>query len=102
MKTPKEVRHRDTDELRKAKRLEPMHKSGKERHALYSRITDDAALPQSRPMGIDGIGKFMLSRISSFTGTILASKQAQIQNPVPDLIAIFTVIHERQTAVGIG
>ena len=42
MKTDKGVRNnREADELRKAKRLEPMHKSGKERHALYSRIDDE-------------------------------------------------------------
>ncbi len=41
MKTDKRVRSRETDELRKAKRLEPMHKSGKERHALYSCIDDE-------------------------------------------------------------
>lgn len=49
MKTPNEVRHRDTDELRKAKRLEPMHKSGKERHALYSRMDDETDDELPRP-----------------------------------------------------
>lgn len=50
MKTVKEVRTRNTDELRKAKRLEPLHKSGKERHALYSRMDDedDDKLPRPR------------------------------------------------------
>lgn len=51
MKTPKEVRRRNSDELRKARRLEPMHKSGKDRHELYSRMddeTDDDIPPQPR------------------------------------------------------
>ena len=38
MKTQKGIREHETDELRKAKRLEPMRKSGKERHTLYSSI----------------------------------------------------------------
>lgn len=41
MKTHKGFRDHDTDELRKAKRLEPMRKSGKERHTLYGRLDDD-------------------------------------------------------------
>lgn len=41
MKTQKGVRGHDSDELRKAKRLEPLRKSGKERHALYSSIARD-------------------------------------------------------------
>lgn len=41
MKTQKGVRVHDTDELRKAKRLEPMRKSGKERHTLYNRFEED-------------------------------------------------------------
>lgn len=41
MKTSKGVRTRENDELRKAKRLEPMRKSGKERHSLYSSIDQD-------------------------------------------------------------
>lgn len=41
MKTRKGLRDHDTDELRKAKRLEPMRKSGKERHTLYGRLDDD-------------------------------------------------------------
>ena len=41
MKTQKGIREHDADELRKAKRLEPMRKSGKERHALYSKFEDD-------------------------------------------------------------
>ena len=32
MKTQKGIREHDADELRKAKRLEPIRKSGKERH----------------------------------------------------------------------
>ncbi|MDE7006027.1 hypothetical protein [uncultured Alistipes sp.] len=49
MKTDKGVRTRDTDELRKAKRLEPLHKSGKERHALYSSMDDeDDDLPRPK------------------------------------------------------
>ena len=35
MKTPKGIREHDADELRKAKRLDPIRKSGKERHSLY-------------------------------------------------------------------
>lgn len=41
MKTQKGVREPHSDELRKAKRLEPMRKSGKERHALYSSLHDE-------------------------------------------------------------
>lgn len=41
MKTPKGVRNPHSDELRRAKRLEPMRKSGKERHTLYSSIHDE-------------------------------------------------------------
>ena len=41
MKTQKGVREHDTDELRKAKRLEPIRKSGKERHTLYSKFEED-------------------------------------------------------------
>ena len=41
MKTPKGVRDPHSDELRKAKRLEPMRKSGKDRHALYSTLPDE-------------------------------------------------------------
>lgn len=41
MKTQKGIREHDTDELRKAKRLEPMRKSGKERHTLYSQFDED-------------------------------------------------------------
>ena len=40
MKTQKGIREHEADELRKAKRLEPMRKSGKERHSLY-RSTDE-------------------------------------------------------------
>lgn len=49
MKTSKGLRTTDhADELRKAKRLEPMHKSGKVKHTLYNRLReeeDDEALP---------------------------------------------------------
>ncbi|WP_418992369.1 hypothetical protein [Alistipes sp.] len=38
MKTQKGIREHSADELRKAKRLEPIRKSGKERHALFSSI----------------------------------------------------------------
>lgn len=41
MKTQKGIREHDTDELRKAKRLEPIRKSGKERHTLYSRYAEE-------------------------------------------------------------
>lgn len=42
MKTTRGFRNQDhADELRKAKRLEPMHKSGKERHALYSQFREE-------------------------------------------------------------
>ena len=43
MKTVKGIREHEADELRKAKRLEPMRKSGKERHSLYS--DDEAYTP---------------------------------------------------------
>ena len=41
MKTQKGIREHETDELRKAKRLEPMRKSGKERHSLYRSIDEE-------------------------------------------------------------
>ena len=41
MKTPKGVRDPHSDELRKAKRLEPMRKSGKDRHAHSSTLHDE-------------------------------------------------------------
>lgn len=41
MKTSKGIREHDADELHKAKRLEPMQKSGKERHTLYNNIEED-------------------------------------------------------------
>lgn len=41
MKTQRGVLVKDADELRKAKRLEPMHKSGKERHSIYLAIEDE-------------------------------------------------------------
>ena len=42
MKTPKGIREHDADELRKAKRLDPIRKSGKERHSLYRSIDEEA------------------------------------------------------------
>lgn len=48
MKTQKGFRIQDhADELRKAKRLEPMHKSGKERHTLYNKFEDE---PEDEPI----------------------------------------------------
>ena len=41
MKTQKGIREHETDELRKAKRLETMRKSGKERHSLYRSIDEE-------------------------------------------------------------
>ncbi len=41
MKTAKGIREHEADELRKAKRLEPIRKSGKERHTLYGGIDED-------------------------------------------------------------
>ena len=41
MKTQKGIREHDADELRKAKRLEPIRKSGKERHSLYRSIDEE-------------------------------------------------------------
>ena len=41
MKTPKGIREKDADELRKAKRLDPIRKSGKERHSLYRSIDEE-------------------------------------------------------------
>ena len=41
MKTPKGIREHDADELRKAKRLAPIRKSGKERHSLYRSIDEE-------------------------------------------------------------
>ena len=41
MKTQKGIREHEADELRKAKRLEPRRKSGKERHSLYRSIDEE-------------------------------------------------------------
>ncbi len=42
MKTDRDSRRGDSnDEMRKAKRLAPRNKSGKERHALYASLEDD-------------------------------------------------------------
>lgn len=41
MKTPKGIREHDADELRKTKRLDPIRKSGKERHSLYRSIDEE-------------------------------------------------------------
>ena len=41
MKTQKGMREHEADELRKATRLEPMRKSGKERHSLYRSIDEE-------------------------------------------------------------
>ena len=41
MKTPKGIREHDADELQKAKRLDPIRKSGKERHSLYRSIDEE-------------------------------------------------------------
>ena len=41
MKTHKGIREHEADELRKANRLEPMRKSGKERHSLYRSIDEE-------------------------------------------------------------
>ena len=41
MKTPKGIREHDADELRKAKRLDPIRKSVKERHSLYRSIDEE-------------------------------------------------------------
>ena len=41
MKTQKGILEHEADELRKAKRLEPMRKSGKERHSLYRSIDEE-------------------------------------------------------------
>lgn len=41
MKTPKGIREHDADELRKAKRLDPIRKSGKEWHSLYRSIDEE-------------------------------------------------------------
>ena len=41
MKTQKGIPEHEADELRKAKRLEPIRKSGKERHSLYRSIDEE-------------------------------------------------------------
>ena len=56
MKTQKGSREHDADELRKAKRLEPIRKSGKERHALYSSFDEEdeeEILPLKRESVLD-------------------------------------------------
>lgn len=49
MKTPKGSHPHEADDLRKARRLEPLRKSGKERHALYNRLDDEEEEPEVRP-----------------------------------------------------
>jgi len=34
--------HRDSEDLRKAVKLDPIRKSGKERHSLYDELDEDA------------------------------------------------------------
>ena len=41
MKTSRAIREKEADGLRKARRLEPMRKSGKERYALYDRYEEE-------------------------------------------------------------
>ena len=56
MKTQKGIREHDADELRKAKRLEPIRKSGKERHSLYRSIDEEEEeelLPLKRESVLD-------------------------------------------------
>ena len=56
MNTQKGIREHDADELRKAKRLEPIRKSGKERHALYSSFDEEdeeEILPLKRESVLD-------------------------------------------------
>lgn len=56
MKTQKGIREHDADELRKDKRLEPIRKSGKERHALYSSFDEEdeeEILPLKRESVLD-------------------------------------------------
>ena len=56
MKTQKGIREHDADELRKAKRLEPIRKSGKERHALYCSFDEEdeeEILPLKRESVLD-------------------------------------------------
>lgn len=56
MKTQKGIREHDADELRKAKRLEPIRKSGKERHALYNSFDEEdeeEILPLKRESVLD-------------------------------------------------
>ena len=50
MKTNKGFRDENhADELRKAKRLEPIHKSGKERHTIYRELDDEEDDAPARP-----------------------------------------------------
>ena len=41
MKTQQGIREHETNELRKAKLLEPIRKSGKERHSLYNALEEE-------------------------------------------------------------
>ena len=41
MKTQKGIREHEAAELRKANRLDPMRKSGQERHSLYRSIDEE-------------------------------------------------------------
>ena len=50
LKTNKGFRDENhADELRKAKRLEPIHKSGKERHTIYRELDDEEDDAPARP-----------------------------------------------------
>ena len=52
MKTNKGFRDENhADELRKAKRLEPIHKSGKERHTIYRELDDEEDDAPHAPSG---------------------------------------------------
>lgn len=54
MKTPKGIRERDAEEIRKAKRLEPLRKSGRERYARFEQLDDDEPLlPTRRESALD-------------------------------------------------
>ena len=56
MKTQKGIREHNADELRRAKRLEPIRKSGKERHTFYSSLEDtdeQEYMPAKRESALD-------------------------------------------------
>ena len=59
-------------------------------------LPDNAAVPRISPVGIDRIGKAVFSDVPMLAGAILAPQQAQVQDVVPEFIAIFAIVQQGQ------